>query len=196
MCRPDRNEPRPFPRLLPTGMLSSPGRGEGESGTGYQSPRRDHDLKGKTTIGTEAAHSVGATSERPTDPIFMRQALAMGERHLGLTAPNPSVGAVLVDETPGRATILARSVTAPGGRPHAERIALDAAGERARGATLFVTLEPCSHHGHTPPCAEAIIAAGIGRVVCAMQDPNPRVAGQGLHRLRQAGIEVVLGVMR
>ncbi|MFI4998199.1 MAG: riboflavin biosynthesis protein RibD, partial [Hyphomicrobiales bacterium] len=90
----------------------------------------------------------------------MRQALALARRHLGRTAPNPSVGAVLVDEGGDRKVILARAVTAPGGRPHAERLAIDEAGERARGATLYVTLEPCAHHGRTPPCAEAVIAAG------------------------------------
>jgi diaminohydroxyphosphoribosylaminopyrimidine deaminase/5-amino-6-(5-phosphoribosylamino)uracil reductase len=129
------------------------------------------------------------------DGAFMRQALALGERHLGLTAPNPSVGAVLVDERSDHPIILARAVTAPGGRPHAERIALDAAGERARGATLFVTLEPCAHHGRTPPCAEAVIAAGVARVVCGVEDPDRRVAGRGIEGLRRAGIEVGLGVL-
>ena len=134
--------------------------------------------------------------ERPTDSAFMRQALALGERHLGLTAPNPSVGAVLVDES-GASTdrSLARAVTAPGGRPHAEKLALEAAGPRARGASLFVTLEPCAHHGRTPPCVDAVIAAGIGRVVCGVEDPDPRVGGKGLDRLRHAGIEVVTGVL-
>jgi diaminohydroxyphosphoribosylaminopyrimidine deaminase/5-amino-6-(5-phosphoribosylamino)uracil reductase len=125
----------------------------------------------------------------------MRQALALGERHLGLTAPNPSVGAVLVDELGPRPIILARAVTAPGGRPHAEKLALEAAGPRARGASLFVTLEPCAHHGRTPPCADAVIAAGIGRVVSGVEDPDPRVGGKGLDRLRHAGIEVVTGVL-
>jgi diaminohydroxyphosphoribosylaminopyrimidine deaminase/5-amino-6-(5-phosphoribosylamino)uracil reductase len=133
--------------------------------------------------------------ERPTDQIFMRQALALAERHLGLTAPNPSVGAVLVDERQARSVILARAVTAPRGRPHAERIALDEAGDRARGATLFVTLEPCAHHGRTPPCAEAVIAAGVVRVVCGIEDPDARVAGRGLDLLRRAGIEVMTGVL-
>jgi diaminohydroxyphosphoribosylaminopyrimidine deaminase / 5-amino-6-(5-phosphoribosylamino)uracil reductase len=150
---------------------------------------------GEGLAASEPDHGAAVRVARASDHVFMRQALAMGERHLGLTAPNPSVGAVLVDEAPGRVTILARGVTAPGGRPHAERLALDAAGPRARGATLFVTLEPCAHHGRTPPCAEAIMAAGVGRVVCAMQDPDPRVAGQGLAMLRRAGIDVVLGVM-
>ncbi len=133
--------------------------------------------------------------ERPTDHAFMRQALALGERHLGLTAPNPSVGAVLVDERGTRPLILARAVTASGGRPHAETLALETAGPLARGATLFVTLEPCAHHGRTPPCAEAVIAAGVGRVVCGLEDPDPRVGGKGLERLRRAGIEVISGTL-
>jgi diaminohydroxyphosphoribosylaminopyrimidine deaminase / 5-amino-6-(5-phosphoribosylamino)uracil reductase len=133
--------------------------------------------------------------QRPTDHAFLRQALALGERHLGLTAPNPSVGAVLVDEARGQGEILARAVTAAGGRPHAERQALEMAGERARGATLFVTLEPCSHHGSTPPCADAVIAAGVARVVGGIEDPDPRVAGRGFARLRAAGIDVVSGLL-
>ncbi len=125
----------------------------------------------------------------------MRQALALGERHLGLTAPNPSVGAVLVDERGSRPIILARAVTSPGGRPHAEKLALEAVGPLARGASLFVTLEPCAHHGRTPPCVDAVIAAGIGRVVCGVEDPDPRVGGKGLDKLRHAGIEVITGVL-
>ncbi len=124
------------------------------------------------------------------DARWMAGALALGRRGLGLTAPNPSVGAILVKE--GR--VVGRGVTQPGGRPHAERRALDEAGEAARGATLYVTLEPCSHHGVTPPCADAIIAAGVVRVVSALEDPNPLVAGQGHARLRAAGIETLVGV--
>ncbi len=124
------------------------------------------------------------------DARWMAAALALGRRGLGLTAPNPSVGAILVKE--GR--VVGRGVTQPGGRPHAERRALDEAGEAARGATLYVTLEPCSHCGATPPCADAIIAAGVGRVVSALEDPNPLVAGQGHARLRAAGIETLIGV--
>ncbi|MBV9976690.1 MAG: bifunctional diaminohydroxyphosphoribosylaminopyrimidine deaminase/5-amino-6-(5-phosphoribosylamino)uracil reductase RibD [Hyphomicrobiales bacterium] len=125
----------------------------------------------------------------------MRQALSLGARHFGLTAPNPSVGTILVDESGTSPIILARAVTAPGGRPHAETLALEAAGARARGASLFVTLEPCAHHGRTPPCAEALIAAGVARVVCGIEDPDPRVGGKGLVKLRQAGVEVVSGVL-
>ena len=115
----------------------------------------------------------------------MRLALAIGARNLGRTWPNPSVGAVVVDAE--RSVVLAQGATQAGGRPHAERVALDAAGPSARGATLYVTLEPCSHHGRTPPCADAIVAAGIARVVGALDDPDPRVGGLGYARLRAAG---------
>lgn len=123
----------------------------------------------------------------------MALALALGERHLGLTWPNPSVGAVLV--RPGsEPVIVGQGITQAGGRPHAERVALGLAGEAARGATLYVTLEPCSHHGRTPPCVDAVIESGVARVVAALGDPDPRVAGRGLARLRQAGIAVTEGV--
>src|SRR5271166_1296351 len=123
------------------------------------------------------------------DERWMEAALNLGERSLGLAAPNPSVGAILLKD----GAVVGRGVTAPGGRPHAEQIAIRAAGEAARGATLFVTLEPCSHHGATPPCAEAIVEAGVGRVVSAIEDPNPQVAGQGHALLRAAGIPVTVG---
>ncbi len=126
------------------------------------------------------------------DARFMALALAMAARGLGRTAPNPAVGAVLT--SPCGTQVLARGWTQPGGRPHAEVVALEAAGERARGATLYVTLEPCAHHGKTPPCADAVVSAGVARVVCAQRDPDPRVAGRGIERLRAAGIEVVEGV--
>ncbi len=123
------------------------------------------------------------------DRRWMQAALNLGERSLGLTAPNPSVGAILIKD----GTVVGRGATAPGGRPHAEQIAIEAAGEAARGATLYVTLEPCSHFGKSPPCADAVVAAGIARVVSAMEDPNPRVGGQGHARLREAGITVTVG---
>jgi diaminohydroxyphosphoribosylaminopyrimidine deaminase / 5-amino-6-(5-phosphoribosylamino)uracil reductase len=123
---------------------------------------------------------------------MMGVALMMARRGLGRTAPNPSVGAVLLDPASGE--ILARGTTADAGRPHAETIAIAQAGARAAGTTLYVTLEPCSHLGQTPPCADAVIAAGIRRVVCAIEDPDPRVAGRGLDRLRDEGLEVVRGV--
>lgn len=127
------------------------------------------------------------------DSHMMQIALRLAARGLGRTAPNPAVGAVIADERTGE--VIARGWTAPGGRPHAETQAIARAGERARGATIYVTLEPCSHHGVTPPCAEAIVAAGIARMVCGIEDPDPRVAGRGLSRLRQAGIAVERGVL-
>ncbi len=131
--------------------------------------------------------------ERHDDERIMRLALALGRRHNGRTWPNPSVGAVVAE--PASSRIIAQGVTAPGGRPHAEPLALAAAGGAARGATLHVSLEPCSHHGRTPPCVEAILAAGIARVVTALQDPDARVAGRGHAMLRSAGIDVVTGVL-
>jgi diaminohydroxyphosphoribosylaminopyrimidine deaminase/5-amino-6-(5-phosphoribosylamino)uracil reductase len=121
----------------------------------------------------------------------MQAALALARRGLGRVAPNPAVGCVLVRD--GR--VLGRGWTRPGGRPHAETEALARAGEAARGATAYVTLEPCDHHGKTPPCAEALIGAGIVRCVVALEDPDPRVAGGGLARLKKAGIAVELGLL-
>ena len=126
------------------------------------------------------------------DHHMMAIALRMARRGLGRTAPNPSVGAVVADEASQR--VVSRGWTAPGGRPHAEPIALAVAGERARGRTLYVTLEPCSHHGATPPCVDACLAAGLGRVVVALEDPDPRVSGRGLDRLRKAGVSVARGL--
>jgi diaminohydroxyphosphoribosylaminopyrimidine deaminase/5-amino-6-(5-phosphoribosylamino)uracil reductase len=123
------------------------------------------------------------------DERWMRAALNFGERSLGLAAPNPSVGAILVRD----GAVVGRGVTAPGGRPHAEALALAEAGAAARGATLYVTLEPCSHFGASPPCADALIEAGVARVVTAIEDPNPLVGGQGHARLRAAGIAVTVG---
>jgi diaminohydroxyphosphoribosylaminopyrimidine deaminase/5-amino-6-(5-phosphoribosylamino)uracil reductase len=125
------------------------------------------------------------------DARFMRLALTLGRRGLGRVWPNPAVGCVIV--AGGR--IVGRGATAPGGRPHAETEALRMAGAVARGATAYVTLEPCAHHGHTPPCAEALIAAGIARVVTAIEDPDPRVSGRGHALLRAAGVEVATGVL-
>lgn len=125
------------------------------------------------------------------DEAHMRAALALARRGLGGTWPNPSVGCVLVAD--GR--VVGRGTTAPGGRPHAETIALAMAGPRARGATAYVTLEPCSHHGRTPPCADALIEAGVSRVVVACGDPDPRVDGTGLARLRAAGVAVEAGLL-
>lgn len=124
----------------------------------------------------------------------MALALALGRRGLGNVWPNPAVGAVVVREEGEGPIILGRGWTQPGGRPHAETEALRRAGAAARGATLYVTLEPCSHHGQTPPCVDAIIDAGVARVVSAMEDPNPLVAGRGHDRLRAEGIAVEVGV--
>lgn len=121
----------------------------------------------------------------------MRAAIALSRRALGTTWPNPAVGCVIVRD----GAIIAQGVTAPGGRPHAEAQALAMAGGGARGATAYVSLEPCSHHGQTPPCADALIQAGIKQVVVAAGDPDPRVNGAGLARLRDAGIEVLQGVL-
>lgn len=134
------------------------------------------------------------TTRRPSsfDLHMMSIALAMARRGLGQTAPNPAVGAVIADEATGET--VARGWTQRGGRPHAETEAIRRAGAGAAGKTMYVTLEPCSHHGRTPPCADAIIAAGIRRVVAAIEDPDPRVSGRGLARLRAAGIEVERGV--
>lgn len=127
----------------------------------------------------------------PDDIAHMRAALAVARRGLGSTWPNPSVGCVIV----GGGRVVARAGTAPGGRPHAETQALAQAGAAARGATAYVTLEPCSHHGQTPPCADALIEAGVARVVVACNDPDPRVGGAGLARLRAAGVAVTEGVL-
>jgi diaminohydroxyphosphoribosylaminopyrimidine deaminase / 5-amino-6-(5-phosphoribosylamino)uracil reductase len=127
---------------------------------------------------------------KTADQRFMALALALGRRGQGRTWPNPAVGAVVVKD----GVIVGRGWTQPGGRPHAEPEALKRAGEAARGATLYVTLEPCSHVGKSPPCADAIIAAGIARVVSAIEDPNPLVAGQGHAKLRAAGITVDIGL--
>jgi diaminohydroxyphosphoribosylaminopyrimidine deaminase/5-amino-6-(5-phosphoribosylamino)uracil reductase len=133
-------------------------------------------------------------SRHVTDPVrdlaAMRAALALARRGLGQVWPNPSVGCVIVKDD----RVVGRGWTQPGGRPHAETEALARAGAAARGATAFVSLEPCSHHGRTPPCADALIAAGIGRVVVALEDPDPRVSGAGIARLREAGLAVETGL--
>ncbi len=127
---------------------------------------------------------------RAADLRYMALALALGRQGQGAVWPNPAVGCVIVQG--GR--IVGRGRTADGGRPHAETRALTQARDAARGATAYVTLEPCAHHGRTPPCADALIAAGVARVVVAADDPDPRVSGRGLARLRDAGIEVETGL--
>ncbi len=134
----------------------------------------------------------GAAAE--TDPIrdraAMRAALALARRGLGTVWPNPAVGCVIV----GDGRVVGRGWTQRGGRPHAETEALARAGAAARGATVYTSLEPCSHWGRTPPCAEALLAAGVARVVVAVEDPDPRVAGAGVARLREGGVAVELGL--
>ncbi|MBY3154155.1 bifunctional diaminohydroxyphosphoribosylaminopyrimidine deaminase/5-amino-6-(5-phosphoribosylamino)uracil reductase RibD [Rhizobium laguerreae] len=127
----------------------------------------------------------------PHDERFMAAAIRLSRWHLGRTATNPSVGCVIVRD----GVIVGRAVTALSGRPHAETQALAEAGALARGATAYVTLEPCSHHGKTPPCAEALIAYGVARVVISVTDPDPRVSGRGITMLREAGIEVDAGAL-
>jgi diaminohydroxyphosphoribosylaminopyrimidine deaminase/5-amino-6-(5-phosphoribosylamino)uracil reductase len=134
-----------------------------------------------------------AASDPSNDARFMALALALGRRGLGRTWPNPAVGAVVVRDDGAGPVIVGRGGTQAGGRPHAETEALRRAGDAARGATLYVTLEPCSHHGRTAPCADAIITAGIARVVSALEDPNPQVAGAGHRRLVESGISVEIG---
>jgi len=133
---------------------------------------------------------MSAGGESVSDDRFMAAALAFGRRGLGQCAPNPAVGALIVRE----GIVVGRGVTGPGGRPHGEAVAIAEAGAEARGATLYVTLEPCAHQGRGAPCAPSIVAAGIARVVSAMEDPDSRTAGQGHALLRQAGIEVIVGV--
>jgi diaminohydroxyphosphoribosylaminopyrimidine deaminase/5-amino-6-(5-phosphoribosylamino)uracil reductase len=130
------------------------------------------------------------------DERLMAAAIALGDAARGTTWPNPAVGALVVRFEDGWPVIVGRGWTSPGGRPHAEPQALAMAGEAARGATLYVSLEPCAHFGKTPPCAEAIVKAGIARVVCAVGDPDPRTAGAGFAKLEAAGITVVRDVLR
>jgi diaminohydroxyphosphoribosylaminopyrimidine deaminase/5-amino-6-(5-phosphoribosylamino)uracil reductase len=122
----------------------------------------------------------------PADHAHMTAALRLAERGLGDTWPNPTVGCVLVKD----GHVVGRGTTQSGGRPHAETVALGKAGAFAKGATAYVSLEPCSHHGKTPPCADALIQAGVARVVVGATDPDPRVSGGGIAKLKAAGIEV------
>ncbi len=131
-------------------------------------------------------------SDHHTDEEFLRQALGLARRGIGLTSPNPNVGAVIVGDN---GEVLGTGSHTYDGLKHAEILALDQAGERARGATMYVNLEPCSHQGRTGPCADALIAAGIRRVVAGVLDPNPLVSGQGFARLREAGVSVASGFL-
>lgn len=125
-----------------------------------------------------------------SDQAWMERALGLARGARGYVWPNPPVGCVIVKD----GQVVGEAATHPGGRPHAERKAIDQAGQLAVGATLFVTLEPCCHWGKSPPCTDAIIEASISRVVCAVQDPDPRVNGGGFAKLREAGIDVVVGM--
>jgi diaminohydroxyphosphoribosylaminopyrimidine deaminase/5-amino-6-(5-phosphoribosylamino)uracil reductase len=139
---------------------------------------------------TEVPAAPAAPVNEKDDERFMRLAMALGRRNLGHTWPNPAVGAVVVKD----GVVVGRGWTQPGGRPHAETQALKRAGKLAEGATMYVSLEPCSHKGKTPPCTDAIIRAGIVRVVSAMEDPNPEVAGGGHAKLMAKGIRVDVGL--
>ncbi len=132
------------------------------------------------------------TADREQDHAFMRLALRLAAKGLGRTSPNPAVGALIVQS----GELVGRGFHRRAGEPHAEVEALEEAGEAARGSTLYVNLEPCSHYGRTPPCAEALIRAGVRRVVVGMVDPNPLVQGKGIECLERAGIEVTVGVLR
>jgi len=131
-------------------------------------------------------------SDRETDEKFLRRALELAAQGIGLTSPNPYVGAVIVDD---RGNVCGEGFHTYDGVSHAEVLALQSAGEKARGSTLFINLEPCSHQGRTGPCADAVIAAGIRRVVACIEDPNPVVSGQGFAKLRAAGVVVASGIL-
>jgi len=131
-------------------------------------------------------------TDRTTDELFLRRALELARQGIGLTSPNPCVGAVIVDDS---GSVLGEGFHTYEGIKHAEILALEQAGEKARGATLYLNFEPCSHQGRTPPCCDAIIAVGIRRVVACMQDPNPLVSGKGFERLRNAGVAVASGIL-
>src|SRR3954464_932452 len=139
----------------------------------------------------EDQYAEKSRASKAADQRFMALALTLGRRGQGRCWPNPAVGAVIVKD----GIIVGRGWTQPGGRPHAEVEALKRAGAAARGATLYVTLEPCSHHGKSPPCADAVIAAGVAPRVSAIEDRNPEVGGQGHARLRAAGIAVEVGLL-
>ena len=130
--------------------------------------------------------------QHKSDSLLMAKALRLAARGRGAVHPNPRVGCVLADSS---GKVIATGWHQRHGGAHAERMAIDAAGAAARGSVCYVTLEPCAHHGHTPPCAEALVAAGIRRVVVAMEDPDARVSGRGLALLRDAGVEVETGLM-
>src|SRR3954465_1346182 len=142
-----------------------------------------------------ASQTSGKADQQALDRRFMAAALRLSRKNAGRTSTNPSVGTIIVRDDGAGPMIVGTGVTAVGGRPHAETEALAEAGELARGATAYVTLEPCAHHGRTPPCANALVNAGVARVVGAASDPDPRVSGKGYAILRAAGIAVVENVL-
>src|SRR2546423_12743322 len=131
-------------------------------------------------------------SDRQTDEKFLRRALELAAKGTGLASPNPCVGAVIVDD---QGNVCGEGFHTYEAVKHAEVLALQSAGEKTRGATLFINLEPCSHQGRTGPCADAVITGGVRRVVACMQDPNPEVSGRGFAKLRAAGIAVASGIL-
>ena len=139
--------------------------------------------------------TTGSAEQEAADRRFMAAAIRLAQKNSGRTSTNPSVGTLIVRDDGAGRLIVGSGVTAIGGRPHAETEALAQAGELARGATAYVTLEPCAHHGRTPPCANALVSAGIARVVGAASDPDPRVSGRGYAILRETGVEVVERVL-
>jgi diaminohydroxyphosphoribosylaminopyrimidine deaminase/5-amino-6-(5-phosphoribosylamino)uracil reductase len=159
--------------------------------TSGKNPSGKKPSRKKTSGKKSLKPAAGALRWSPSDRAFMELAFAEARKVKGRTLPNPPVGAVLVKA----GKMIGRGGTRPAGQAHAEIAALEAAGAKARGSTLYVTLEPCSHHGRTPPCVDAVIAAGIGKVVIAIQDENPLVGGKGIRALRKAGIDVRIGLM-
>lgn len=138
--------------------------------------------------------AIAPVVDEAEDRRWMAATLSIGRRNLGRTYPNPAVGAIIVRQEENGPVVVGRGFTARGGRPHAETEALKAAGEAARGATMYVTLEPCAHLSKTPPCADAIVKSGIARCVVALEDPNPEVMGKGIERMEAAGIAVTAGI--
>src|SRR5882762_5594606 len=142
----------------------------------------------RRSLDSDSEHAI---SEHSQHERYMQRALELARQGIGLTAPNPHVGAVVLDK---QGQLAGEGFHTYDGLKHAEILALEQAGGRARGGTLYLNLEPCSHQGRTPPCADAVIAAGVRRVVCAMKDPNPQVSGKGFDKLRAAGIQVDVGL--
>src|SRR5512147_2474070 len=163
------------------------------TGSGYQVPGTGRCLRRDRLWFPSTRHPVPVThmAHRNHDELFMKQALDLARQGIGLASPNPCVGALIVDE---RGRIVGRGTHTYEGKKHAEILAIEEAGDKARGNTLYISLEPCSHVGRTGPCADAVIEAGIQRVVASMRDPNPQVSGEGFARLRAAGIEVLEGI--